>query len=252
MIREPFVNGDSLIHRLDPRLRLVVAAAYTCIVALAVSFPALFVSTGLSLLLTVLAGLNIREVAARAAVVNSLIVLLWLVLPLTFEGEAVFIIGKFAATREGLMLCARITLKSNAILLAFISLIATVKPAVLGHAMHRLFIPEKIIPLLLLTYRYVFVIEEEYLRLTTAAKVRCFQPKSNMHTYRTYSYLIGMLFVRASARAERVYQAMLCRGFKGQFYCLSDFSFTRSDIVGFLVAATAIIGLGILEWINIA
>lgn len=250
MIREPFITGDSVIRRLDPRLRLIAATAYTCMIAVSLAFPTLFVSLGLSLLLIASARLNIREVAARAALVNGLIVLLWLVLPLTFEGEAVFKAGKFALSREGLMLCARITLKSNAILLAFISLVATVKPAVLGHAMHRLFIPEKIIHLLLLTYRYVFVIEEEYLRLTTAAKVRCFQPASNMHTYRTYSYLIGMLFVRASARAERVYQAMLCRGFKGQFYCLSDFSFTRSDIIGSLVAATAVIGLGILEWIN--
>jgi len=103
--------------------------------------------------------------------------------------------------------------------------------------------------LLLLTYRYVFVIEQEYQRLVRATKIRGFRSRSNMHTYRTYAYLIGMLFVRASERAERVHQAMLCRGFKGKFYCLREFSFSRLDFVWSALMAIAVIGLGIVEWV---
>ncbi|MBW1707210.1 MAG: cobalt ECF transporter T component CbiQ [Deltaproteobacteria bacterium] len=249
MLEEPFTTGNSQIHRLDPRLKVLFATVYSFVVALSDSFPAMLAALGLSFLLIGLARLNIREVAKRVLIVNGLILLFWLVLPLTFEGEAMFYLGPFAVTREGVLISAMITLKSNAILLAFIALIASTSIATLGYALNRLRIPEKIVHLLLLTYRYVFVIEQEYQRLVRATKIRGFRPKSNMHTYRTYAYLIGMLFVRASERAERVHQAMLCRGFKGKFYCLREFSFSRLDFVWSVFMAIAVIGLGLAEWV---
>jgi len=248
MILEPFATGHSRVHSLDPRLKVLFATVYSFVVALSDRFPSLFAALALSFLLIGLARLNIREVAGRVLIVNGLILLFWLVLPLTFEGVALFYLGPFAVTREGLLVSARITLKSNAILLAFIALIASTSITTLGHALNRLRFPEKIIHLLLLTYRYVFVIEQEYQRLVRAAKIRGFRPKSNMHTYRTYAYLIGMLFVRASERAERVRQAMLCRGFKGKFYCLREFSFSRQDFIWSVFMGIAVIGLGVVEW----
>lgn len=251
MIREPFVMGNSLIHRTDPRLRLVFAIAYSFAVATSNRFPTLIAAMMISFLLIGLARLNLREVAGRLAIINGLILFLWVVLPLTFEGDPLFTIGPFSITRPGVVLSAKITLKSNAILLAFISLIATSSLSTLGHAMNCMRIPEKLVHLLLLTYRYVFVIEQEYLRLSRAAKIRCFRPKTDMHTYKTYAYFIGMLFVRASDRADRVHQAMLCRGFRGKFYCLSEFSFTRTDFLWAVVMTGTLIGLEILEWTTI-
>ncbi|MBW2614764.1 MAG: cobalt ECF transporter T component CbiQ, partial [Deltaproteobacteria bacterium] len=170
-MQEPFATGQSQIHHLDPRLKVLFATVYSFVVALSDRFPSLFVALALSFLLIGLARLNIREVAKRVLIVNGLILLFWLVLPLTFEGEALFYLGPFAVTREGLLISAMITLKSNAILLAFIALIASTSIATLGYALNRLRIPEKIVHLLLLTYRYVFVIEQEYQRLVRAAKI---------------------------------------------------------------------------------
>jgi cobalt/nickel transport system permease protein len=85
--------------------------------------------------------------------------------------------------------------------------------------------------LLLLAYRYIFVIEQEYQRLYRAAKMRNFRPASNLHTYRTYAYLVGMLFVRASERARRVHLAMKCRGFTGRFHSLAHFAPTHWNTI---------------------
>jgi cobalt/nickel transport system permease protein len=247
MIRESFAIGNSLIHRLDPRLKVVVATTFSFVVALSTELTT-FAALVLSVLLIGVARLNIREVARRLVVVNGLIVFFWVVLPLTFQGDVLFHIGPLSVTWSGLFLAAQITLKSNAILLAFLALVTSLSIATLGHVLSRLRVPEKIIYLLLLTYRYVFVIEEEYERLMRAAKIRGFQPANNMHTYRTYAYLIGMILVRASARAERVHQAMLCRGFKGRFYSLHEFSLSRVDWIWLALMTTAITGLEILEW----
>ncbi len=250
MISEPFAAGDSFAHRLDPRLKIVLATAYSFVVALLNQFPSLIAALVFSLVMVGLSRLNVREVAWRMVLVNGMIFFFWLVLPLTTPGEALFHLGPLAVTRPGVLLSACITLKSNAILLAFMALVSTSSLATLGHAMNRLSIPDKMVHLLLLTYRYLFVIEQEYERLVRAAKVRGFRARTDIHTYRTYAYLIGMLFVRSSERAERVHQAMVCRGFKGRFYCLREFSTSWRDwVVSAFITAT-IMGLEILEWLS--
>jgi cobalt/nickel transport system permease protein len=56
-----------------------------------------------------------------------------------------------------------------------------------------------------------------------------------------------MLFVRAAARAERVHQAMLCRGFKGKFYSLQDFQMSSASWIFALLMTAVIIGLILIE-----
>ena len=248
MIGEHFAVGTSPVHRLDPRLRVAAAAVFSCICAVCNRFESLLLCLVIAATLAVLARLEFRLVARRLLLVNGLILFLWAVLPWTTNGSAVLAIGPAVITQEGLLLSARITLKSNAILLVLIALMATQPVGTLGHALNRLKVPDKLVHLLLITYRYVFVLEQEYLRLVRAARVRCFTPKTRIHTYRTVAYLIGMLFVRAAARAERVHQAMICRGFSGRFYSLREFSFTGTDAAWAAGIGVALLAAGWLEW----
>jgi cobalt/nickel transport system permease protein len=248
MIDEPFAVGKSLIHRLDPRIRLVSAAAYSFVVALSAEFPVLVAALVLSTALASVARLSLSEVSKRLVVVNGLVFFLWLLMPFTFPGDALFRIGPLSASRQAIVLAAQITLKSNAIMLAFMSLVASMPLSTLGHALNRLRAPEKIVHLLLMTYRYIFVLEQEYQRLMRAVRVRGFQPRTNFHTYRTYAYVVGMLFVRAGERAERVHQAMLCRGFKGRFYSLQEFRASRSGWIFALLMMAILILLVAWEW----
>jgi cobalt/nickel transport system permease protein len=250
MLQEPFAVGNSLVHRIDPRIRVAVATVYSVIVALSRNFPALIFAVGVSLVLIMLARLNPREAVKRIIIVNSFIVLLWLVLPLTFQGPVAFTIGPLNAYRPGITMAAQITLKSNAIVLALMALIATMAFSTLGSALNRLQVPDKIVHLLLMSYRYVFVIEQEYQRLIRAAQIRGFRPRTNLHTYKTYAYIVGMLFVRSAQRADRVYKAMLCRGFKRKFYCLHEFSTGKQDWLFGAVMGSAMTGLIYLEWLN--
>jgi cobalt/nickel transport system permease protein len=66
---------------------------------------------------------------------------------------------------------------------------------------------------------------------------RCFRPGTGMHTYRTYAYLVGMLLVRSHGRSRSIYNAMLCRGFRGHFPVVNHFHLHRADIVFGLVMA---------------
>lgn len=247
MISEPFVVEKSRINQVNPIVRVVFATAFSFIVALSYRFPGLFVAVFLSFLMVWFSGLNLFAVAKRLVFVNGLILLIWLILPFTYSGEPAFNMGLFTITRPGIILSAQITLKSNAIILAVIALISSMSLVTLGHALNHLKIPEKFVFLFLMTVRYIFVIESEYLRLVRAMKIRGFKPGTNIHTYKTYAYLIGIIFLRASAMAQRVHQAMMCRGFTGKFYSLYKFQSTRLNWIFSTVMTGLLTALIFLE-----
>lgn len=223
MIEEIFAVGTSWIHRVDPRHRIVFATLFSVQTAISRQPPTLVFALAAALVLVRAARLDPRQVFRRSVPVLAFLTLLWLILPWTVPGPPWMKTGPLSPSLEGVRLSWQISLKSMAILLALMALLATMTAATLGHALRHLGVPDKIVSLLMITYRYLFVIEAEFTRLWRAAKVRGFRPRTNLHSYRTYAYLVGMLFVRAADRAERVYAAMRCRGFKGKFYTLAEF-----------------------------
>jgi len=251
-IEEQFSTGESFVHNLDPRVKIIVAILYSIVVAVSSNFSALLSALGVSVFLIVLSKLSIRKVLYRLLLVNGMIIFLWLFLPFTYKGEALFNIGPLAGTTEGVLYASQITVKCNAILLAMVALLSTTTIFTLGHAMGQLYFPDKIVHLFLFTYRYIHVIFQEYKRLTNAMRIRGFIPGTNLHTYRSYAYLVGMLLVRSYDRSEMIHKAMLCRGFHGKYYTLSQFSIKIGDILYLSLMLTAILGLVILQWKAIA
>jgi len=252
VIVKEFAAGDSLIQRLDPRVKIVVATLFSVVVAVSTQWVVLVLALALGFCIVQVAGVPMKELIRRLVPVNGLITFLWFFLPFTFEGESLFSIGPLVATREGVYYVARISIKSNAIMVVLITLIASTSIFTLGHAMYELGIPKKITHLFFFTYRYIHVMHHEYLRLVNAMKIRGFRPRTNMHTYKALAYLVGMLFVKSYERAERVYNAMLCRGFRGRLYSLSQFSMKTIDIIFLILMLAVILGLVVLEWTRIA
>lgn len=248
ILAETFSSGNSFFHRLDPRIRVSIATVLSIFIALANRFETLFLALAIATILLVFAKLKWSEVLKRLSVVAGFAILIWLMLPVTFEGEMLFLVGPFKIYRPGVLLSAQITLKTLSILMVFITFVATMTVATLGHTLSYFKLPEKLVLLLLITYRYLFVIGEEYTKLRTAMSIRGFKPGTNIHSFKTFAYLIGMLFVRASVRAERVNQAMLLRGFKGRFYSLQAYSdYQKSPL--FLIVMAIIFGIMLMiEW----
>jgi cobalt/nickel transport system permease protein len=249
MVEEEFSEGTSFMHGLDPRVKVVVTLLFSLLIAVSNNFSGLAIAFFLSLFLVAAARLSILRVGKRLLLANGLIAFLWVFLPLTYNGEASLALGPLSLSREGVICALRITLKCNTIILVMMATLSTTSIFDLGHAMRELHVPGKIVHLFLFTYRYIHVIFQEYLRLTNAMKVRGFVPRSDMHTYRSYAYLVGMLLVRSYDRAERIHEAMLLRGFNGRYYSLNRFSIGRGDILYFSAMLIAILGLVWMQWV---
>lgn len=244
MIDDQLANGTSRIHAVDARCRLAAALLLSLVAALARSPQAPLVILAAGLLLTVLSGASWLLVLRRAAAMNLFILFLWLFVPLSTPGTPLWQGFGLTLSQEGVSLAWLVTLKANAIFFCVLSLLATIPAPALGRAMTALGVPAKFSFLFVFTYRYLHVIAEEYGRLVTAARLRGFVPATDGRTYRTYAALVAMVLVRSYDRSQRVYQAMLLRGFNGVFPCLNRFQAGRRDVL-FLVAALAVAGLAV-------
>jgi cobalt/nickel transport system permease protein len=248
---EDLTTRDSFVHRLDPRGKLIIVFGFSVVAAGANRIPVLLGSLALGLLIVTAAKMPVKELIKRLIPVNMLIFFLWLFLPFTFGGEPLFYMGALAVTREGVLYAVRISIKSNAMMLMLIALVSSTPIFSIGHAMHELKVPKKMVHLFFFTYRYIHAIYREYLRIINSIKIRGFVPKTNLHTYKTFAYLVGMLLVRSFDRAQRVHNAMLCRGFHGDLYSLKKFSFNIADTLSIVFMIVVIIFLGVAEWTRI-
>lgn len=249
-IEEPFASGNSFIHRMDPRIRLLCAGLLTIPAALLTTLDQASLALLIGVALILAARLPMGLVLKRLAVVNAFILFLWLFLPFSLPGELVYALGPLKATQQGIALAWLVTAKSNAIVLSLMALMATIAIQDLGPAMQQLKIPNKLCHILLFTYRYIFVIHQEYTTIRRAMSARGFCPKTDAHTYKSYAWLVGMLLVRSWDRAERVQGAMRCRGFKGRFYSLKTFTTSAGDYVFLalcLCGVIAVQALGIIR-----
>ncbi len=240
-------GGGGKVRTLDPRGRIVAVALFAVVVVSLDDLAVLAASVGIAMVPFLFARLPMIRTLKRVAAMDGFIVLLLLMLPFTTPGETWFALGPLVATREGGVLAIGIALKANAVMLALLSLVGTIEATALGHALHRLRLPETLVHLLLFTVRYIEVLRREHATLRQAMTARGFRMRADLHTYRSIGYLLGMMLVRSLERSERILGAMKCRGFQGRFHLLGVFRWRRRDTWFVALTLAVLAGLVILE-----
>jgi cobalt/nickel transport system permease protein len=227
---------DSPLSRLDPRWKLAGLGAVMAAAAVVRSPAAAGAALAGAGLLAGLGRLPPRWLLARLGELLLALVPLVVLLPIT-------------SGRAGATLALVILLKGLALGLAALVLLATAPLPTTMVAAHRLRVPGVLVQVALLTYRYVFVLADELARLRTALRVRGFRARAGRHTYRTVGQVTGTLLVRGAERADRVAQAMRCRGFDGRIRTLDDFRTTPADVLAFAAMVLAAAGLVVGDWV---
>lgn len=234
---EEFSEGSSIIHRLDPRVKVISVLILTVALAVSYNIPGISIGLLVSIVLLCAAGLDGKKVLSRFAVVNGFFFFLLVILPLTVSGGHLYSIGPLSLSERGLTYAFLLMLKGNAIYGAMIALLGTSSIVKLGHALHHLRVPDRLVQLFFFSYRYISVLHDEYGRIRRALKIRCFRARTNIHSYRTFAYVIGMLFLNSYDRSHRIYRAMLCRGFCGELRTIDHFEINRVDLSFLLIQA---------------
>ena len=243
-----FGGFRSAITALDPRMRIIVTVIYAITVVGLSDLRVLSGAMVLSMWLLAISGLPFQKTLKRMAMMDTFIIFMLVLLPFTMPGTPIFTVWGVSASWEGLWRAVEIGLTANAVILAVMTMVGSMEPVTMGHALFALKTPERLVHLMMFTIRYIDVLREEYQRLRTSMKLRGFRPGTNWHTYRSYGYLVGMMLVRAIERSERILAAMKCRGFSGRIVLLDEFRLTRTDLV---FAVALCLALGALIWAEV-
>jgi len=240
---EAWQHQQTWLDSIDPRVRVLSCLLFALVVLLSDHFGALLIALLAAMLMLSIAKLALKQTLRRLLAMDAFMLLLILVLPFSTPGEAMFTLFELPASWQGLRHALLIAIKANAVLLMVFALLATLSASTLGHALAHLKMPDKLVHLMLFMVRYLDVIVQEYSKMRRAMQARCFVLGFNRHTWINIGYLFAMLLVRSVARAERIYQAMLCRGFCGRFYLNDEMQLQRHDgiFAAFFVAFLALL-----------
>jgi cobalt/nickel transport system permease protein len=230
-------NADlhSFFHDWDPRLKIGSLFLYCFIV---VSIHSVFWSFWpliVSLLAIMASHLPWDGAIRRLKAMSGFLAMFLIVMPFTVPsraGETLLVIGEFSRFPfhlSGFLLALKVVLKAAAIALMMEPLFATAPLAVTLNGLEGLGIPKSICQMVLLSHRYIFVFLHEMKRMYRGMMVRGFRPRTSFSTMRTVGNFMGMLFVRSFDRTQRVYDAMLSRGYNGTFPSYVHFNATGLD-----------------------
>lgn len=238
MILEHTPHSRTLIDRLDPRVRVVSAVTLALApIACSGALP-LVAYLALLVMLTLWERIPFDVLFVRFWSLNSFMFLMVLILPWSTPGTPLVTILGASYTVDGVAQVGIIALRANTVLLVITNLLSTMELVSLAHALEKLRVPKKLIHLFSFTLRYIAVLESEYRQLRRAMTMRSFRPGFDRHTLRTFGHLVGMLLVRAMDRAQRITQAMKCRGFSGKFYSIRHYAVRKHDFAFLSVCVT--------------
>ncbi len=219
---------QTIIHSLDPRIKLMITLLFLFTV---ISFSKYEVIALLPFFLYPVLLLTLGEIPfgyifKKVALVSPFAVFIGIFNPLLDSGQIVLIHGYTISS--GWLSFFSILLKFTLTVSAALLLVATTSFPGVCHASRRLGVPSIFVSQLLFLYRYLFVLMEEAMRIVRARDMRTFGGRGKGVT--VFVRMVGILFLRTIERAERVYNAMLSRGFQGDMPTLKRLHIKPGDL----------------------
>jgi cobalt/nickel transport system permease protein len=129
-------------------------------------------------------------------------------------GEVLWSWGILRITTEGLTVLGSVTIKALLSLFTLNILTLTTSVPSLLNALTALRVPPLLVATLASMYRYIGVLIREFQAMRKAAASRNLS-RNNVWQRFVIGNMMGTLFIRTFERGERVYQAMLARGYQG-------------------------------------
>jgi cobalt/nickel transport system permease protein len=243
-------QGTSLVHRLDPRLKFLATLGY--VLAVTTTPPAAWQALGLFTVLA-LAAVAAAEIPPIEALKRSTIALPFagmvaISLPFTRAGQEIWgteVLGwHLGITDEGLALFFAVVAKAWLSVTVSGLLVATTPFPNLLRALRWLRVPAVLVSTISFMYRYLFVLVDEAQRLQVARESRS-AGRGGRVLWRAgvLGGMVGSLFIRSYERSERIYAAMLSRGYAGEIRALSTLHWQGLDSRAGLAWAVALAGV---------
>ncbi|MFQ5711123.1 MAG: cobalt ECF transporter T component CbiQ [Candidatus Geothermarchaeales archaeon] len=250
MYVERFSATGGIAQGVDPRVKLcsfvafiLAAVAVRTVTPLIILF---LIITGLA----VVSGIPLRFFLLRATLfIPMFAAVIALPLPFITPGTPLATIGYggffISITEEGLYRAAQFTLRVWVCVASLVLLALTTRFSRLVQSLERLKAPRVFVMMIAVTYRFIFLFIDEAYRMALAREARRVGMERRMQTMKSLANMLSTLFIRAYERGERVYLAMVARGYTGEAKSMVKMRCTQRD--WFFGAACVLTSLAVLS-----
>jgi cobalt/nickel transport system permease protein len=245
-------EAESFLHRLDPRVKVVATVAF--ILSNALLPDGAWIAFGVSWLFLLFANW-LSNLGLGFTFKRSLVALPFALIAITvlfsMPGKPLFafsfLLWDLTISDVGLLRFVSILIRSWLSVQMAILLVAVARFPDLIHALEHLRVPMILTTIIAFLYRYLFVLGDEVFRLMRARESRSAalpgqrSGRSVAWQANVAGHMAGQLFLRSYERSDRVYNAMLARGFTGHMQTIHPHELRRVDYM-----TTALVLLAIL------
>ncbi|MBZ9596283.1 MULTISPECIES: cobalt ECF transporter T component CbiQ [Streptomyces] len=239
--------GTSPVHALPPHCKLAATFGFVLVV---VSTPreavwafglyALLLA-GVAAVARIPAGLVLRRLLIEVPFVAFAVLM-----PFVAQGERVEVLG-MSLSVSGLWGAWNVLAKGTLGVAASVLLAATTELRALLLGLQRLRLPPLLVQIASFMIRYGDVIGDELRRMSVARRSRGFEASGIRH-WGVLAKTAGALFIRSYERGERVYLAMVSRGYTGSMPVIDEAVATRGQWACAAVLPVTALAVCLMGW----
>lgn len=205
---------QSPVHDRHPLAHLCVTV---CLLIVATSYSKYAVAPMLPLVLYPLAVMALGQVPARDIALRTLPALPLIlgvgILNPLLDSHTVVLFGRTVSA--GWLSLISLAVRGSLCVVASLLLVSLCGMAGIAQSLRALHVPQIIVAQLVMTFRYLETLTQEAGRILLAHQLRA--PGRRNVSLKHWAPMVGQWLLRSIRRADRVYQAMRCRGFRGTF-----------------------------------
>jgi cobalt/nickel transport system permease protein len=241
---------SSRVHAVDARAKILGFIGFTVVVVTTPPRPAwpFVLYAALLAFVAALARLSPARVGRRALVVVPFVLMVAIFLPFFHRsGVVAFSYGPLQVTDEGLLVLWNAGAKALLGVLSMIVLTSTTTFSELVEGFERLRAPKVLVLTVSFMHRYGYLFLEESRRMQRAMASRNFRARW-LGNVPTLGHMLGSLFLRSYNRGERVYVAMMSRGYEGTIRLERGEPFRAADALFLAAVLTAVVAIRTSAW----
>jgi cobalt/nickel transport system permease protein len=242
---DQYAHLDSPVHRWTMTTKLIGLIVLMFTFAIVTSPWLLVPMIIVTALIFHLSKLPLPFLRSRLQTPGFFILFLVVLLPFITGSTPLITVGPLTIYVEGLSSAILLAVRFICILTLTVILFGTDTFLNAIRAMRALKFPDTLADITLLTYRYIFEVGNTFAQLRVAVRLRGFRNnRFSLQTISVLASLLGNMLVRSYEQSDRVYKAMILRGYGAGPVSLSEFDVSRNDIlklVTMLAVATAFV-----------
>ena len=222
-------NQKSFLNQINPISKLLITIIYIILLTSINKYNLMTtISMGIYLIiLSIIDYISIRDIIKRFKIIFFMLLIVGIANPILDRNIVTYI--KNIPITTGMISMITLILKGFFAIVSSYFLIESTTIEEICFALKKLHVPNILVIIVMLIYRYIILFLKEAQRIWTAYSLRA--PNQRGINYKVWGSMIGSLLIRSVDRANIVYQSMELRGFNPDTFFINEQKIDKRSIL---------------------